>query len=559
MIRFLRFSVLVFASIVVSSCSRCGKGSSEQKAAANCPPRDVITIALPSLPNTLDWSQSHEQSAQNYPALLAMMRGLTTLDANNEVKPGLAASWEVSTNADNQQVYVFHLAPGLTWSDGKSPLRAQDFVFAWRRALLGADGAELEDLANAAAWRSEKTPEAGEKLGVKAIDDSTLQVTLAGPRSYFLSRLANVYPYFPAPSFELEGKPEAEVQKYFNEPKDGRPLVLGAFKVTAWDRVGQRLELEANPFYAEKPASGGVAKLVLLQSELSSLMYEQCNVDFLFFDEPSQLAKPPPDLASARLLSTYWLGFNTTKVPLELRQAIAAGIDRPALMSTLSALVPNARVAKVFLPPDMPGAVPDTDERLSAFPQADAAKAKAYFAANKREPLTMLVRGTGSFLPETAIAEGIRRQLAPLGLELKIVTTSNFSNDVKEADGTLRYDLFLKRTGADYAHPNTLLTPFQSGGNHYTDWQKLEGGAAIAKFEKLLAEGAATQDEAKRTQLYLDAQKVLLSEQVVAVPLYFPNRYFRKRPWLDGLSVDPFNFLTFRAMRVKQPEAAVKP
>ena len=42
----------------------------------------------------------------------------------------------------------------------------------------------------------------------------------------------------------------------------------------------------------------------------------------------------------------------------------------------------------------------------------------------------------------------------------------------------------------------------------------------------------------------------LLGAQVAAVPLYFPNRYFRKRPWLEGLSVDPFNFLTFRAMRV---------
>jgi ABC-type transport system substrate-binding protein len=231
-------------------------------------------------------------------------------------------------------------------------------------------------------------------------------------------------------------------------------------------------------------------------------------------------------------------------------------------MSTVSGLVPNARVAKVFLPPDMPGAVADDDERLKEFPRADPAKAKEFFGKSKREPLTILVRGAGSFLPEAAIAEGIRRQLAPLGQDLKIITTSNFSNDVKEADGTLRYDLFLKRTGADYAHPNTLLTPFQSGGNHYTDWQKLEGGAAIEKFEKLLAEGAGTQDEAKRTQLYLDAQKVLLAEQVVAVPLYFPRRYFRTRPWLEGLSVDPFNFLTFRAMRVKQdpaPVPAVKP
>ena len=542
----------LLALIVIAGCDRCGKKTTQ----ANCPSRDSVTIALPSLPNTLDWSQSHEQSAQNYPALLAMMRGLTTLDAQNVVRPGLAATWDVSLTAEGKQVYVFHLAPNVVWSDGKSPLRAQDFVFAWRRALLGADGAELEDLDGAAAWRSARSPEAAAALGVKAVDDQTLQVTLAGARGYFLSRLANVYPYFPAPSFELEGKTEAEVQKYFNEPANGRPLVLGAYRVVTWDRVGQRLELEANPSYADKPATGGVAKLILLQSELGTLMYEQCNVDFLFFDEPSQLARAPADLASSRLLSTYWLGFNTTRVPLKLRAAIAYAIDRQALFGGLSGLIPNPRLAKVFLPPDMPGAVADTDPRLAQFPGTDAAKAKALLAEAGPLPteLTLLVRGTGSFLPETALAEGLRRQLKPLGLELKIITTSNFSNDVKEADGTLRYDLFLKRTGADYAHPNTLLTPFQSGGNNYTDWQKLEGGAAIAKFEKLLAAGAAEADDARRAQLYLDAQQVLLAEQVAAVPLYFPNRYFRKRLWLDGLSVDPFNFLTFRAMRVAPPK-----
>ena len=342
-------TLLVAALVVLTGCSRCGGKKTEK--ADSCPPRDTVTIALPSLPNTLDWSQSHEQSAQNYPALLAMMRGLTTLDADNQVKPGLAASWDVSTTAEGKQVYVFHLAPGVVWSDGESPLRAQDFVFAWRRALLGADGAELEDLDGASAWRTARTPEAAAALGLKALDDQTLRVTLRGPRGYFLSRLANVYPYFPAPSFDLEGKSEAEVQKYFNEPANGRPLVLGAFSVASWDRVSQRLELVANPAYADKSESGAVARLVLLQSDLGALMYEQCNVDFLFFDDPSQLARPPADLASAKLLSTYWLGFNTTRLSLKLRTAIAHAIDREALVGGLGKLVPNPRIAKAFLPP----------------------------------------------------------------------------------------------------------------------------------------------------------------------------------------------------------------
>lgn len=505
--------------LAVAGCSGC------RKRATDCPPRtDGVTIALTSLPNTLDWNASHEQSAQNYPALLAMMRGLTELDSHNQVQPGLAASWDVALTASLQQVYTFHLQPGLVWSDGKTPLRAQDFVFAWARAKQGAEGGELADVES-----------------TRAVDDLTFEVTLKGARGYFLSRLANVYPYFPAPSAELEGRPEAEVQRYFNEPQNGRPLVLGAFRVARWDRVAQRVELEANPHFANKPERGQVARLTLLQAELSPLMYEQCAVDFLFMDDPVALHRPPNDLASSRLLSTFWLGFNTTKVPLKQRNAIAHAIDRKALLEPLRGLMPDLRLADGFLPPEMPGYAKGN------YPTFDPALAKTIEPAE----LTVLVRTTGSFLPEAVIAEGLRRQLLPYGVKLKLITTSNFSNDIKASDGTLRYDLFLKRTGADYAHPNTLLTPFQHAGNHYTDWHKLDGGASVTEFERLLAEGAAATDPQKQAQAYVAAQELLLTREVAAVPLFYPTRYFRKRGWIEGLAVDPFNFLTFRQMRLK--------
>jgi peptide/nickel transport system substrate-binding protein len=194
----------------------------------------------------------------------------------------------------------------------------------------------------------------------------------------------------------------------------------------------------------------------------------------------------------------------------------------------------------------MPGALSEAEAMRRGAPEYSPEKARALLAkAGDPGELTLLVR-TGTFIPELGIADAVRRQLEAVGLHVRIVTTSNFTNDIKSQDGTLRHHMFLKRTGADYAHPQTLLTPFQASGNHYTDWQKLEGGAAQARFQALLDEGAGQTDPAQMKETFARAQAILLDEEVVLTPLYFPDRYFLKRPWLEGLGVDAFNFLTYR-------------
>lgn len=525
--------------------------------ACGAPSDGHVTIALSSLPNTLDWSQSHESSFQNYPALLAMMQGLTTLGPDAEVQPGLAERWEVRRTADTppREVYTFHLKPGVTWSDGRTPLSAHDFVYGWQRALLGAEPADLLDLEGARAVLAAR--EAGDAqaleaaraaLGVRALDGLTLEVTLASPRTYFLSRVATVYTFFPQPAARLRRLRPDELPAWFNEPDGTHPLVVGEYRPLRWDRVGQRVELERNPHAPLEAPPGAVRRLTLLQAALAPVLYAQCRVDFLFQDDPAATLQGAPELARSPLMSVYWLGFNTSKVPLPVRRAIAHALDRRAL---LEGLLPPSRVARSFLPEPMPGAL-DAAAGAARFPDHDLAKAKALLAEAGEVPeLTLLVRGGGTFIPETGIADAVRRQLEAVGLRVRLVTTSNFTNDVKAQDGTLRHALFLKRTGADYAHPQTLLTPFQSGGNHYTDWHKLEGGAAQARFQALLDEGAAETDPERMRALYAKTQAVLLDEQVAVVPLYFPDRYYLKRPWLRGLGVDAFNFLTLRGMRIE--------
>ncbi len=548
---------------------------------AGCPSRDglrgpdgaclptpgQVRVAISSLPNTLDWSRSREQSYTNYPVLHAMMRGLTRLDARtHQPVPDLAASWEVSTlpGPSPRQVYTFHLRRDVLWSDGVHRLTAPDFVVGWRRALLGfepgtfldVEGAEdvirareREDLSPAA--RAQAVQAALEKAGVVAVDEHTLRVTLVGPRSYFLSRVAYVYSFFPAPSFDLVGKSEEAILRYFDEPEGGLPRVLGRFQVERFDRVAQTLRLTANPHFQGE--QGGVERLTVLQADLAPILYGQCKLDFLFMDEPSALASAPPgELQRQPLLSVYYLGLNTARMSLPLRQAIAAAVEPSALVA---GLLPTARAARTYLPPELPGAVSPEAPEAVGFPRHDVALARARLAEAKdagRE-LTLLVRGGGTFLPEVAIADAVRRQLAAVGLKVTVVTTANFTSDIRASDGSVRHDLFLRRTGADFAHPQTFFTVFEPGGAHYTEWQKLSGGRAIQDFAALLDRAAGEMEPPAMRALYTEAQRMLLQEHVVLVPIFFPDRYFLRRSHVSGLGVDPFNFLTLRTLALRKP------
>lgn len=552
---------VVILLLVLGGC-RCPSRPHTDPSRTDCYRGDgIIRVAISAQPNTLDWNRSSETSYVNYPVIHAMMRGLTRLDARNAPAPDLAERWDVELTRDSppHQVLTFHLKPGLVWSDGVTPLVAQDFAFAWKRGLaVGFETAELGDLLGAAEVRQARDAadparlaEALARVGVEALDDLTLRVTLVSPRSYFLSRVATVYPFFPAPSRLLEGRPEAELHAYFDQPTASSPVVLGAFRVAGWDRTadGAPLRLEPNPFGPGAHDPGVPKAIVVLQSSLGQLLYDRCEVDFLYLDEPSALRRAS-GFSRRELLSSYWLGLNASLLDLRLRRAISLALDRPRLVE---GLLPAARPAFGFLPDDLPGAVHDGDPRAADFPRFDLARARALVAESGYDgrALPLLVRTSGSFMPEVAIADGVRRQLRDVGVNVSLVTSADFSNDIKDPDDRVRYPLFLRRIGADYAHPQTFFTAFAPRGINYTGFEALDGGAAVNELQALVEGGAAELDAEAATTVFTRAQRLLLVDHAVLVPIYYPDRYFRTRSWIDGLGVDPFNFITLRDARIR--------
>ena len=122
--------------------------------------------------------------------ILNLLEGLVSTDANGHVVPAAAAQWE---NQDFK-TWTFHLRPEAVWSDG-SPVTAQDFVYSWQRLADPKTGSPYASYLQYAKIENIDDILTGKKgpqsLGIKAIDDKTLQVTLSEPVPYFISMLSH--------------------------------------------------------------------------------------------------------------------------------------------------------------------------------------------------------------------------------------------------------------------------------------------------------------------------------------------------------------------------------
>lgn len=525
----------------------------------------VLRIAINLTPNTLDWNLSSDFSPPNYTVARATMRGLYTWNATQDLVLDVAATSAVD-DPRSPVLYTFRLRDDVFWSDG-APLCAEDFVLAWRRALNGKESKYFGDIVGVRDYLAlHQRPDAPEeerraalaRVGFRALDARTFQVRLTGPRSYFPGYLAGVYAFFPAPSHRLGALTEDQIRAYYRRTGSGEPLALGPYRVREWNRLDESIDLAANPYYPALP--GRVPRVILFPSDLAPMLYDQGRVDFNFLDDGPSTFRHPADRRLAALWSTFWMGLNTRLLPLDVRRAIALALDRRALGERV---LPRFRAAAQLLPEGFPGRLPEGDPRLKALPAFDRAAAKRLVdrAGWTGREITLVYHENGTFLPEAALAEGVRIQLEAAGLRVKLVGTRNMAEEMLTHDRQSRHELYFRRTGADFPHPQEFLLPFSYSGDpaqdngSYTGFETGGTGPAYRRFEREAQATAGVPDPADMASHAWEAQRILLADEVVVVPLFYPDRYFRTRPWLRELTIDPFNFIDFTRLTCNLPEA----
>lgn len=496
----------------------------------------TLKINLTSEPPTFDPALAQDSQANT--VLKTMYEGLTRMnDETGQAEPGIAEKWDVSADG---LVYTFHLRDAK-WSNG-DPVTSADFVRAWKRVLDPAAtepapyAYQLYYLKNAQDYYEKKITDFNQ-VGVKAVDDKTLEVTLAAPTPYFLG-LLSFYTYYPVHQ-SVESNPKWATSK-------DTMIVDGPFTLTDWT-TGQSLGVSKNENYWDKD-SIKLSKIdfSLVNSGATELSaYESGQLDRAGGPNgeipteqlPIVQQKYPDEFNRKGIASVYYYEFNITEKPfnnVKIRKALAMAIDRQTLIDkvTLGGQLP----AFGYVPPGIAGA--DGEYRTAVkdnYFTEDLEQAKTLLAEGlKEEGLTKLPAFTLSY----NTSEGHKK----IALAIGDMWKKNLGIDVKlenqewavfiENRQHLQYQVARAGWTADYNDPMTFLDMWVTkGGNNDT-------GYANPAYDKLIAEAKATSDNKVRQEKFAAAEKMIIQDDQILIPIYYYTNNSLTKPYLKGVTLD---------------------
>ncbi len=470
--------------------------------------------------------------------LTSLFEGLVDLDAALKPVPGVAESWTVS---DDGRVYTFTLRGDAKWSNG-NPLTAHDFVYSWQRMLSPALGAEyaylLHCLKNGRAFNEGKVADP-DALGVKALDDHTLEVTLENPTPYFLGMQIH-FAWFPVNQKVIEtfgAKDERGTRWTRQENFVGN----GPFKLAEW-RPNEVIRVVRNPYYWDRDnvKLDGIDFYPIDNEQTEERKFRVGDLDItstvpLYKVKPYQ-EKHPELIHLDPYLSVYFYRLNTTRAPFtdrRVRRAFSMAVDREELVQNV--LKAGERPACFLTPPDTAGYT--CTSRVPHDPEgARALLAEAGYPNGEGLPVIEILYNTME--SHKLIAETLQRQWKEtLGVEVRLM-----NQDWKVYLSSMNnLDYSVARSGwtADVDDPVNFLECFLSGqGNNRT-------GFSNAGYDRLINAAYAEADPKARLDLLQRAEAILLDESPV-VPLYFPTRRYLMAPAVKGYTPNLLGYLRWK-------------
>jgi len=468
-------------------CAAMGLGAWQTASAAA--PQDTLMIGKPSDPQTLDPAVTFDNNdwTVTYPAYQRLVTyKVENGEGSTEVRGELASSW--TTSADNL-VWEFKLKPGNKFDDG-SEVDANAVKFSFDRVMKlkqGPSGAFPED------------------MDVSVVDPQTVRFTLKTPYSPFLSTLAHNAAAIvnPAVARQAEG-----AEAYLSTHTAGS----GAFKLTGWQK-GQTLTMEQNSYYAgPKPTLKKVVIKIIGEASVRRLQLEHGDLDIVEDmpqDQLEALAKKSDivvgDYPSLRVTLIY---MNTKKAPMnnpDARRAIVDSLDYDGIINGI--LKGKAKAMNGPIPRGMWA----YDNKAPTFKQ-NVEQAKADLAKVPEKITSLNFMYSDKDPNWEPIGLTLQAGLQPLGINLKMEKLANAT--MRERLNTGDFDLAIGSWSPDFADPYMFM-------NFWFD-SKLTGLAGNRSFynnpdvDKLIRESAATNDQGKRTELYHQAQKIVLNDSVYA-------------------------------------------
>jgi len=511
--------ILVVAAVMVCGCgpreTRVAHGNREQ----------ILHLNNGTEPQNLD--PHVVTGVPEHHVIMALLEGLTSEDPRGiRPQPGTAERWDISPD---QTVYTFHLRRSSRWSNG-DPVTAHDFVRTYRRALTPTLASEyaymLFVMKGAEEFNTGQSTDFSQ-VGVKALDDFTLQVTLNAPTPYFLSLLLH-YSWFPLhiPTIERCGALYERGNRWTKPASfvGNGPFALEQWKVnhvivarkspTYWNARNVRLDkiyfycIESSDTDERAFRSGQLHKTYVLP-ETKIDAYRQKYPDLLRIDP---------------FLGTYFYVVNTSKPPLNdkrVRRALAMSIDRDALVKNVTR---GGQIPAFHFTP--PGAAGYTARARFPFDIQGAKKllAEAGFPNGKGLPPIEILFNT--LETHRAVAEAVQEMWKRnLGIDARLLNQEwKVYLDSKK---TGNYQIARFGWIGDYPDPNSFLDLWiKDGGNNDSRWSN-------AEYDRLIREAGRTADLQKRLEVFQQAEAILLDELPI-IPIYFYTRVYALHPSVQG-------------------------
>jgi len=444
-----------------------------------------------------------------------LFEGLTISTPSGKIAPGVAESWD---NKDFK-VWTFHLRKDAKWSNGK-PVTAQDFVYSWQRLADPKTASPYESYPQYAHIAGIDDVISGkakpETLGLKAIDDHTLEVTLS-----------EAVPYLPKLVAHAVMSPVSKevVEKFGDKWTQPQNIVTnGAFTLKTWT-VNERIVLVRNPDYWNN------AKTVLNQvtflpisSEVTDVnRYRAGEIDMTYNNMPIEMFDKlktdlPKEMHVDPYLCTYFYEMNNQKAPfndVRVRTALKLSMDRDIIVNKVKKQ--GDLQAFGYTPPYIDGAEgkllpPDWSTWTQDKRNAEAKKLLAEAGFTAAKPLSFsLLYNTSDLHKKLAIAAA---SIWKKNLGANVTLENQEWKTYLDTRHQGNYDVTRAAWCADYNEPSSFLNYFLSNSSNNTAKYKSDA------FDKILAQTVKVSSDVDRANLYAQAEKQLDKDSPI-VPVYY--------------------------------------
>jgi ABC-type oligopeptide transport system substrate-binding subunit len=510
---------LLFSSLALVAAG-CG-GSDESSSGATTgeggteAADQVITVNWGTEISSLDPGLATDVTSSNI--LLNINDPLVKLD--EDLNPVGAAAESFETSKDGKTV-TYTLRDGLKWTNG-DPVTAHDFEYSWKRTVspeLGADYAyQFYGIVGAQEYngcdpKKDDCDALKAKMGVKALDDKTLEVKLTSPQPWFIQQSAHT---------SFLAVPQKTVEKFGDKWTEPANIVTnGPFKLESWEH---NASIDLTKWDEWRDADS--VKLTRVNGRLITdgttavQAFEAGEVDVLYQGLPSdEIArlKETPEYELYPGLGTFYYGFNVKNITdVKQRQAMSLAIDRQSIIDNIAQ--GDQLPTTGFTPKGMPGFDVLNPKSPWQPPTADMEQAKQLMS-DVADPKTNITIYTNDTPPNPDIAVAIQASWKELGITAKI-KQMEFPQFLEFLGPPPNADVDVYRLGwiGDFVDAINFLDLWTcDSGNNNTNWCNKE-------FDSVIEKAKNTQDNAARYELYKQAEDIMGGQngEMPVIPIYW--------------------------------------